>query len=213
VDDTEPKYGLAVTGLVHPGRILSNSGAKPGDVLLLTKALGTGIAVSAIKKEQAPPELVRAAVEQMKTLNRAGGEQFAAAYRSVHALTDVTGFGLLGHLDSMMRASGTRARIRADALRVLPFVRELSARGLVPGGSRANLEFVAERTRFDDALAEPDRLVLADAQTNGGLLAAVAPRQAQRLVGALADAGVAAGQVGEVVSGEPGIDVLGTFSA
>src|SRR5207253_10791851 len=91
VDDLEPKYGLAVTGLVHPGRILSNAGAKPGDVLLLTKSLGTGIAVSAIKKEQAPPELISAAVEQMKTLNRAGGEQFAAAYRSVHALTDVTG--------------------------------------------------------------------------------------------------------------------------
>jgi selenide,water dikinase len=213
VDDVEPKYGLAVTGIVHPGRILSNAGAKAGDVLLLTKSLGTGIAVSAIKKEQAPAELVRAAVEQMKTLNRAGGEQFAAAYRSVHALTDVTGFGLLGHLDSMMRASGTRAAIRADALRVLPFVRELSARGLVPAGSRANLEFVAERTRFDAALAEPDRLVLADAQTNGGLLAAVSPRQATRLVRALADAGVAAAEIGEVVAGEPGIDVAGAFAA
>jgi selenide,water dikinase len=213
VDDAEPKYGLAVTGLVHPDRILSNAGAKAGDALILTKALGTGIAVTAIKKEKAPAELIRAAVEQMKTLNRAGGELFATAYRNVHALTDVTGFGLLGHLDSMMRASGTRALLRAEAIRILPGVRELCGQGLVPAGSRANLEFVAPRTRFPETFGEADQLVLADAQTNGGLLAAVAPRQAQRLLRALGDAGIAAARIGEVAPGDPGIDVAGAFGA
>jgi selenide,water dikinase len=207
VDDLEPKYGLAVTGLVHPGRILTNAGAKPGDALLLTKALGTGIAVTAIKKEKASPELLRAAVEQMKTLNRAGGEIFAKAYRSVHALTDVTGFGLLGHLDSMMRGGGTRAFLSTASLRILPQVRELAAEGLVPAGSRANLEFVAPRVRFPEGYSEVDRLVLADAQTNGGLLAAVAPRQAAKLLRALEDSGIAAARIGEVGEGEPGVNV------
>src|SRR5438046_6601832 len=104
VDDLEPKYGLAVTGLVHPSRVLTNAGARPGDVLLLGKALGTGIAVSAIKKGVASAALIRAATRQMKELNRTAGEVYARNYRHVHALTDVTGFGLLGHLDSMMRA-------------------------------------------------------------------------------------------------------------
>jgi len=207
VQDLEIKFGYAVTGAIDPSRILTNAGAKPGDALLLTKALGTGIAVTAIKKEQASPELLRAAVEQMKTLNRAGGEIFAKAYRSVHALTDVTGFGLLGHLDSMMRGSGTRAVLSAASLQILPQVRELAAAGLVPAGSRANLEFVAPRTRFPEGYPEVDRLILADAQTNGGLLAAVAPRQASKLLRALEDSGIVAARIGEVEEGEPGVDV------
>src|SRR5438094_917837 len=133
VDDLEPKYGLAVTGMVDPRRVLTNSGARPGHVILLTKALGTGIAVSAIKKEQASPELLRAAVAQMKILNRAAGETLARAWKDVHALTDVTGFGLLGHLDSMLCASGARAVVSAEALRLLPGVRVLAKAGLVPG--------------------------------------------------------------------------------
>ena len=212
VDDAEPKYGLAVTGVVDPRRILTNSGARPGDVLLLTKALGTGIAVSAIKKEQASPELLREAVTQMKTLNRAAGETFARAWKDVRALTDVTGFGLLGHLDSMLRASGARAVVRAEAVRVLPGVRVLSRAGLVPGGTSANLEFVSPRTDFPAGMDEADRLVLADAQTNGGMLAAVAPRIAERLLRKLADAGVPAERIGEVVAAgkrEAGVTVEG----
>ena len=212
VDDAEPKYGLAVTGVVDPRRILTNSGARPGDVLLLTKALGTGIAVSAIKKEQASPELLREAVAQMKTLNRAAGETFARAWKDVRALTDVTGFGLLGHLDSMLRASGARAVVRAEAVRVLPGVRVLSRAGLVPGGTSANLEFVSPRTDFPAGMDEADRLVLADAQTNGGMLAAVAPRIAERLLRKLADAGVPAERIGEVVAAgkrEAGVTVEG----
>ena len=212
VDDLEPKYGLAVTGLVDPRRMLRNDGAKPGDALLLTKALGTGITVSAIKKEQASPELVRAAVAQMKTLNRWAGEVFARGWKNVHALTDVTGFGLLGHLDSMLRASGARAVVRGKALRLLPGVRALAKAGLVPAGSQANLDFVEPRTRFPEEMDRADRLVLADAQTNGGLLAAVEAKAAQRLLRALEDAGVPAAQIGEVEprrKQQPGIAVEG----
>ena len=214
IDDQEPKYGLAVTGLVDPRRVLTNSGARAGDALLLTKALGVGIATSAIKKGAAKPGLVRAAIAQMKTLNRAAGEVFARAYRSVHALTDVTGFGLLGHLDSAMRASSTRAVLHAGALRILPGVRALAREGVVPGGTRANLLFVSERATFPEEMEEADRLVLADAQTNGGLLAAVDARAAERLLRALESAGAPAVLLGEVVARKrrpPGVDVVGAL--
>jgi selenide, water dikinase len=215
IDDAEPKYGLAVTGLVHPDRILANSGAKQGDVLLLTKALGTGIATTAIKKGIASKELVLAAVEQMKTLNKAAGEVFARSWKNVHALTDVTGFGLLGHLDSLLRASDVRAAVRADAVRVLPGVRALAAQGVVPGGSKANLEFLLDRTQLPAQMSEADRLVLADAQTNGGLLAAVSEKAAPRILKALADAGAPAVELGIVLARgrrSPGIDVIGALA-
>jgi len=217
VDDLEPKYGLAVTGLVHPKRVLSNAGAKPGDVILLGKALGTGIAVSAIKKGIAASGLLHEAVAQMKQLNRSAGEVYARHWKSVHALTDVTGFGLLGHLDSAMRASKTRARIDAAQIAVLPDVRELAREGVVPAGTRANLEFVSVRATFPASMIEPDRLVLADAQTNGGLLAAVSAKTAPQILRALADAGAPARAIGEVVrlrrGAGPGIDIAGEISA
>ena len=209
VDALEPQYGLSVTGMVKPGRILSNAGARPGDVLLLGKALGTGIAVSAIKKGNASAELLAAATAQMKTLNRAAGEVYARFWKHVHALTDVTGFGLLGHLDSAMRGSETRARIDAGTLRILPQVRQLAREGVVPGGTRSNLTFVSERGSFPAGMPESDRLVLADAQTNGGMLAAVDPKNAPRILRALANAGAPAAVIGEVVAGPPGVDVTG----
>src|SRR5919201_4022308 len=216
VDDLEPKYGLAVTGLVDPRRILTNAGARPGDVLLLGKALGTGIAVSAIKKGTATPELILAATAQMKQLNRAASQVYARHFKSVHALTDVTGFGLLGHLDSAMRSSETRARIDGAVIAVLPGVRELAAAGVVPGGTKANLEFVTARTTFPAGMGEPDRLLLADAQTNGGMLAAVDAKAAPKILAALAEAGAPARAIGEVVRpgrGEsPGVDVMGEIS-
>jgi selenide, water dikinase len=216
VDDQEPKYGLAVTGLVDPRRVLTNSRAKPGDVVLLGKALGTGIAVSAIKKGIASPELIRAATAQMKELNRAAGEVYARHWKSVHALTDVTGFGLLGHLDSAMRASKTRARLDAASIRILPGVRELAREDVVPGGTKSNLEFVSGRATFPAEMSTPDRLLLADAQTNGGMLAAVDPRAAEKILRALRDAGAPAILVGEVVrarNAPPGIDVRGEISS
>jgi selenide,water dikinase len=136
--------------------------------------------------------------------------------KAVHALTDVTGFGLLGHLDSAMRASKTRARIDAASIAILPGVRELAREGVVPGGTKANLEFVSERATFPEQMTEPDRLVLADAQTNGGLLAAVAPDAAAKILRALASAGAPARAIGEVKrprKGEAaGLDIQGEIS-
>jgi selenide,water dikinase len=214
VDDLEPKYGLAVTGMVDPRRVLTNARAKPGDVILLGKALGTGIAASAIKKGVASQDLIRAATAQMRQLNKAAGEVYARHYKSVHALTDVTGFGLLGHLDSAMRASKTRARVDAGQIRVLPFVRELARQGVVSAGSKANLVFVSERATFPAQMGEADRLLLADAQTNGGMLAAVDAKAAPRILRALAAAGAEARVIGEVTRGKPpGVDVGGEISS
>ena len=212
IDDLEPKYGLAVTGLVDPRRVLRNGRARPGDVLLLGKALGTGIAVSAIKKGVASKELIKAATVQMKELNRAAGEVYARHWKSVHALTDVTGFGLLGHLDSAMRGSKTRAHLDAGTLRVLPQVRALAEGDVVPGGTKSNLAFVSERATFPEGMSTADRLLLADAQTNGGMLAAVAAKDVPKLLRALANAGAPAAVIGEVVRGQPGIDVRGEIS-
>ena len=203
IDDPEPKYGLAVTGTVHPKRILRNVGARPGDVLLLTKPLGTGVVSTAVKRGIAPAEVVEAAVRSMAALNKTAGELLAAS-GAVRALTDVTGFGLLGHALEMAGGSGVRMRIEAAAVPLLPGARELAERDVVPGGSKANLAWVAPRVRFPEALPPADRQLLADAQTNGGLLAAVDPGRAAELLAALRGAGVAAVAVGEVLPGAPG---------
>jgi selenide,water dikinase len=202
IDDPEPKYGMAVTGLVHPDRVLRNVGARPGDVLLLTKPLGAGIAATAIKREVASAELVQRVTEVMATLNRAAGEVLARS-GAVHALTDVTGFGLLGHGWEMASGSGVALRIRAAAVPVLEGIHELAAQGVVPGGSKANLAWVTANLRVADGLAPTWPIVLADAQTNGGLLAAVDPARAEGVVRALREAGVAAAAIGDVVTGEP----------
>jgi selenide,water dikinase len=202
IDDPEPKYGMAVTGLVHPSRVLRNVGARPGDVLLLTKPLGSGIVATAIKREIAPAELVARAIEVMAALNRSAGEVLAAS-GAVHALTDVTGFGLLGHGWEMARGSGVTFRIRAAAVPVLEGVHDLAARDVVPGGSKANLRWVTPSLRVADALAPTWPIVLADAQTNGGLLAAVDPGRAEALLAELRAAGVVAVAIGDVVAGEP----------
>ncbi len=210
IDDPEPKYGLAVTGLVHPARILRNVGARPGDRLLLTKPLGTGIASTAIKRGIVAPGLQERAVEVMAALNRAAGEVLAGS-GAVHALTDVTGFGLLGHAWNMAEGSRVRLRLQSDAVPLLEGVVELAAQDVVPGGSRANLAWVAPHVRFADRLAPALRQVLADAQTNGGLLAAVEPEAAGAVLAALRGAGVEAVQVGYAApladGEEPGIDV------
>ena len=202
IDDPEPKYGLAVTGLVHPDRVLRNVGARPGDVILLTKPLGTGILTTAIKRELAAAPLVDRAVEVMSTLNRAAGEALAAS-GAVHALTDVTGFGLLGHAWEMAEGSKVSFRLRAEAIPVLEGVRELAAQEVVPGGSRANLRWVKPHVRFAEGLHPTTGIVLADAQTNGGLLAAVDPARADEVLASLRAAGVEAVKVGDVGPGEP----------
>jgi selenide,water dikinase len=201
IDDPEPKYGMAVTGLVHPDRILRNVGARPGDRLLLTKPLGSGIITTAIKRGVALGSLEEAVTRLMAELNRAAGEALAQS-GAVHALTDVTGFGLLGHAWGMAEGSGVALRIRSQAVPVLDGVVDLAAADVVPGGSRANLAWVQPHLRADPDAALP-LIVLADAQTNGGLLAAVAPERSAGVLAALAAAGVKAADIGEVLPGSP----------
>ena len=202
IDDPEPKYGMAVTGMVHPDRILRNVGARPGDVLLLTKPLGSGIVTTAIKRGVAPKELVDRVVEVMAALNRAAGETLAAS-GAVHALTDVTGFGFLGHAWEMAEGSRVSLRIRAAAVPVIEGVHDLAAKDVVPGGSKANLEWMRPNVAFAASLPATLPIVLADAQTNGGLLAAVDPARADQVLRELRGAGVTATSVGEVTAGDP----------
>ncbi len=173
IDDPEPKYGMAVTGTVRPGEQLTNAGARPGDLLVLTKPLGTGIIATAIKKGDAPAESVAAATASMATLNRDAAE-VARAYGAT-GLTDITGFGLLGHLSEMCRAGSVGAELWYGALPLLPGAAELVRRGVAPGGTKRNLEYVAPWTGFDEALEPWQRLLAADAQTSGGLLLALPP--------------------------------------
>ncbi|HEX9189231.1 MAG TPA: selenide, water dikinase SelD [Vicinamibacteria bacterium] len=188
VDDTEPKFGLAVTGLVHPDRVVTNAGAREGDVLVLTKPLGTGILATAVKRGLADEAAARRMVAVMRRLNRAAAEAMVEV--GVHACTDVTGFGLLGHLREMAAASGVDAEVEAGAVPVLEPARDLAAADVVPGGTIENLEHVSPIVDWAAGLSRVDRLLLADAQTSGGLLIAVAPERADALLGRLLGTGV-----------------------
>ncbi|MBM7114689.1 selenide, water dikinase SelD [Archangium primigenium] len=209
IQDEEPKYGLAVTGSVHPKKVLTNAGAKPGDVLLLTKPLGTGIATTAIKRGLASQELTERVVAQMATLNRRPGEVFASGKFKVNALTDVTGFGLLGHLLEMMTAAKTRGFLDLERIPILAEVPALAQQGVVPGGTKSNLEHVSKKVRFPKGLPEDIQWVLADAQTNGGLLASVPARDAAKAYRALERAQVDVAIIGEVGPGRVGVEVVG----
>jgi selenide,water dikinase len=208
VQSAEPKYGLAVTGLVHPKKVLTNAGGRPGDWLILTKPLGTGIVTTAIKRGLASKALVKQVTAQMATLNRAAGEVFASGRFTVHALTDVTGFGLLGHVLEMARGAKLRAVLELERVPLLPGVPELAEQGVVPGGTKTNLAHAAKAVRFPEGLPEPIRHVLADAQTNGGLLAAVPQASVAKALRALERAGVDGYVVGQLQAGPPGILVV-----
>jgi selenide,water dikinase len=171
IDDPEPKYGMAVTGLLKPGTEMTNAGVRPGDALVLTKPLGTGIVSTAIKQGKASALAVAAATESMAALNRDGSE--VARIHGLRAVTDITGFGLLGHLTEMCRASGVSIELWYDRLPFLPEAAELARAGVVPGGTKRNLAFVQEWTAFDPGLEGWQRLLVADAQTSGGLVLAV----------------------------------------
>jgi selenide, water dikinase len=200
IDDAEPKVGYAVVGLVHPARIWRNVGARSGDTLVLTKPLGTGIISTAIKQAKAPDRAVTAAIRSMSTLNRSAAE--AAATVMVHAVTDVTGFGLLGHLREMTQGSKVRVRLHAGRIPLLPDVVALAEAGLIPGGTRRNLHAVAGTVRWDASIPEVLQFVIGDAQTSGGLL--VATPDAPALLRALAAAGVdGAAEIGEVLAEDP----------
>jgi len=202
IDDPEPKYGFSVTGFVEPDRLTTNAGARPGDRLVLTKPIGTGIISTAIKNGKADPEVVAEAIEVMAELNAAAARVVAAI--GVHAATDVTGFGLLGHLGGMLAASGVAAIVEHRAVPLIDGARELAEAGVVPGGTGRNLVAAERFTEFGD-LDTADQLILADAQTNGGLLIAVAASKTLELVEALTAEGArAAAIVGEVVEDRPG---------
>ena len=202
IDDPEPKYGLAVVGTVDPRAVLTNAGARPGDALVLTKPLGLGIIATALKRGQASPALVEEAVRLMTVLNQDGRD--AALEVGVNAATDVTGFGLVGHLREMLVASGLAARIDPSRVPVIDGVRELLAAGMVPGGTQRNHAFVDPDVDWAGLPAE-EQLLLADAQTSGGLLLAVDPGRAGALVAALGRRGTpAAAVIGHTVEGMPG---------
>jgi len=194
ITDPEPKYGLAVTGTVHPEDVLSNAGGEAGDVLVLTKPLGAGAVATAIKRGLASDELVARAVEVMCTLNRDAAAAARAA--GAHALTDVTGFGLLGHLHELAHASGVSAEVDAAAVPAIDGVLELLAdESAISGGSRANASFAAGFAGYDEGLDDARRRLLTDPMTSGGLLAAVAPARAAEMPGAV---------VGRLVAGPAG---------
>jgi selenide,water dikinase len=198
IDDLEPKYGLAVTGTVHPGRIVRNSTARPGDELYLTKPLGGGVASTAIKRERASEELTGAALEVMITLNREPAAGAIAAGAS--AMTDVTGFGLLGHLRELATASGVAAEVEASSVPAIPGVLELlrTAEPPLAGGSRRNRAWVEEVARWAEDVPEERRWLLCDAMTSGGLLVSAAP-----------GSGAPGRRIGRLLQGEPGrIEVL-----
>jgi selenide,water dikinase len=202
IDDNEPKYGLCVTGFVHPDRFWTNVGARPGDKLVLTKPLGTGVITTAIRAGKASGELAGRAIETMATLNRSAAE--AAAEIDVNACTDVTGFGFLGHLREMLSAGDVGARVNLAAVPVLEGMRDLVAHDFVSGGTRRNKESLDRDVAYDAGIPENDRLILCDAQTSGGLLLAVAPTQAPNLLSSLRAANVPAAEVGEFVERRAG---------
>jgi len=192
--DEEPKFGLFVTGLCHPEAIVTNAGLRPGDALVLTKPLGTGVLTTAHKRGHLDAAALLPAIRSMTTLNRAAASAMVSC--DVHAATDVTGFGLLGHLGNMLRASSAAtgqklgADLAFDRIPVLPDVEACLTHGLCPAGTRRNLDTAAPHAVFDPALREADQLLLADAQTSGGLIIAVAQNTLPQLLDALARHGV-----------------------
>ena len=202
IDDAEPKFGMCVIGEVAPDRIVRNSTARAGDVLVLTKPIGTGAISTALKRGVAEPHAVQAAVKSMTTLNRAAAEAMLRAGAS--AATDVTGFGLLGHLREMARGSRLAAVVRASAVPLLPTALELAERGILPGGSKRNFDDVADAVHWADEVPEPLRRLLCDAQTSGGLLIAIAPDRAPGLLAELRAAGLTAAEIGRLEEGPAG---------
>jgi selenide,water dikinase len=198
IDDKEIKYGLSVTGVVHPEKVLANRGARAGDVLVLSKPLGTGIVSTAVKKKAASEESLKASLDLMTTLNRKTAESLAGL--SVHACTDVTGFGLIGHLAEMIEGSNVGARIDPAAVPILPGVEEYCQKKLMPGGLFRNRDFRAGMVEMDAAVPQHLQDVLYDPQTSGGLLVALPRADAAK---------INASVIGEIVSDHPSKIVIG----
>jgi selenide, water dikinase len=202
IDAVEPTFGMAVIGEVHPDRMLTNAGACAGDVLVLTKPLGTGILATALKRDALIETGMADAVRSMTTLN--DGAARAALRAGVSAATDVTGFGLIGHLSGILEASKVAAEIAFDAIPILPHAKNLASRGVIPGGTQRNLD-AASQVEWASDLSPADRYLCVDAQTSGGLLLAVPRENEAALVAALVEERTpVAAVIGRVVPGKPG---------
>jgi selenide, water dikinase len=202
IDAVEPTFGMAVIGEVHPDRMLTNAGARAGDLLVLTKPLGTGILATALKRDALIETGMADAVRSMTTLN--DGAARAALKVGVNAATDITGFGLIGHLTEMLEASKVAGEIAFDTLPILPHARNLASRGVIPGGTQRNLD-AADRVDWAPELGLADRYLCVDAQTSGGLLLAVASEKEAALLSALKEEHTpAAAVIGRVVAGQLG---------
>jgi cysteine desulfurase len=188
VEDNEPKFGLVVTGIVDPDHVLTNDKAQPGDAIILTKPIGLGIITTAIKRGLASSELAKKAIKIMSTLNRDAAEAMQKV--GAHACTDVTGFGLLGHLKEMTRASKVDAVIYASKVPVIKEAWDLAAAGAVPGGTLSNMDFVSDTVVWDASISRTNRLILCDAQTSGGLMMVVPANKKDQLLKALQKGGV-----------------------
>jgi selenide,water dikinase len=199
IKDDEIKLGYSVTGTVHPGRVQTNSGAKPGDRLMFTKAIGTGVISTAIKRGHAEPAWVEGAVKAMTTLNKVAAEVVVSGGFTVHAMTDVTGFGLIGHVREVARGSGVSVRLFASKVPLLDGALECVKRGDVPAGLKANRGFAEGCVEYADDVPEDVRTLLYDPQTAGGLLISVVASDGARLIAQLGEVGVNGVEIGEVV--------------
>lgn len=203
VNDETIKFGLSVTGLAHPCQVTANSGARPGDRLYLTKAIGTGLVTTALKRGAANETHVRTAIHSMKTLNAAASRAMVRV--GARAATDITGFGLMGHLYEMLSASGAAAELYLPAIPFLPGALAYAEQGVNTGGGRNNQTYLGERVQFDSGISDAARVACFDPQTSGGLLIAIPEARAADLVEALQAEGVEVrAEIGRVVEGTPG---------
>ncbi len=200
MDDKEPKYGLAVTGIIRPGEQVTNANAQAGDLLVLTKPIGTGIITTAGKRGVADKAALEEAIKTMETLNRGASEAMMRV--GVHACTDVTGFGLLGHLKGMVLGSGVGAQVQLSQVPLLPSTWSLAEDGVAPGGTDRNLASLGSHVQWDPSLPEVAKVVLSDAQTSGGLLISVAPEKKEQLMEELSKHGVQGAVVIGRITGE-----------
>lgn len=198
IRDSEIKFGYSVTGIVSPGKALTNSNAKPGDKLILTKAIGTGVISTAMKNDKAKQPWIDAAIQSMTALNRAASETISNGNFLVHALTDVTGFGLLGHIREMALGSNVTIVIEADKVPLLDGAMECVSSGQIPGGARSNRTFAESVVRYEKQLSEDMKHLLFDPQTSGGLLISIANEDTERLCDSLLAAGQLASLIGQV---------------
>jgi selenide, water dikinase len=200
VRDPEIKFGYSVTGSIHPQKVWANAGAKVGDRLIFTKAIGTGVISTAIKKGEARQEWIDAATKSMTTLNASAADVAISGGYPIHAATDITGFGLIGHVREMAAGSGVSLRINAAAVQVLEGALECVRKGFIPGGLTANRDFAECLVGYDGNIPEEVKTILFDPQTAGGLLLSVAGERSQELVAALQKAGIQAAEIGQVTS-------------